>query len=99
MWPCVGRIPWWGICRCDSNVDLNVCRGLLAACAAAWWRRGGGGAEGRHGLAREVRQWERGRERVSVCLFVTLCYLSKYSCIVVRCDDTISFMVQGLGLV
>ena len=71
MWPCVGRIPWWGICRCDSNVDLNVCRGLLAACAAAWWRRGGGGAEGRHGLAREVRQWERGRERVSVCLFVT----------------------------
>ena len=36
---------------------------------------------------REVRQWERGRERVSVCLFVTLCHLSKYSCIVVRCES------------
>ena len=36
---------------------------------------------------REVRQWERGRERVSVCLFVTLCHLSKYSCIIVRCES------------
>lgn len=77
----------WGIFVVILNVNLNVCRGLLAACAAAWWRRGGGGAEGRLGLAREVRQWERGRERVSVCLFVTLCHLSKYSCIIVCCES------------
>ena len=44
--------PFVGICRGDLNVNLNVCRGLLAACAVAWWRRGGGGAEGRQGLAR-----------------------------------------------
>ena len=64
-------------------------------CAVGCWRhvlrRGGGaargGAEGRQGLAREVRQWERGRERVSVCLFVTLCHLSKYSCIIVWCES------------
>jgi hypothetical protein len=26
-----------------------------------------------------MRQWERGRERVSVCLFVTFSHLSKYA--------------------
>ena len=82
-----GRIPLWGIYCCAFECDLNVCRGLVAACAAAWWRRGSGGAEGRQGLAREVHQWERGRERVSVCLFVTLCHLSKYSCIIVCCES------------
>ena len=63
-------------------------------CAAVWWRhvrrRCGGAAAWRRrvpGVWREVRQWERGRERVSVCLFVTLCHLSKYSCIVVRCES------------
>ena len=79
----------WAESLCGGFVvgNLNVCRGLLAACAAAWWRCGGGGADGRQGLAREVRQWERGRERVSVCLFVTLCHLSKYSCIIVCCES------------
>ena len=63
-------------------------------CAVGCWRhvlrRGGGAAAAAPRGARvwrEVRQWERGRERVSVCLFVTLCHLSKYSCIVVRCES------------
>jgi hypothetical protein len=50
----------WHVAMCGQNPfvggfvvgDLNVCRGLLAACAAAWWRRGGGGADGCQGLAR-----------------------------------------------
>ena len=37
-------------------VYLNVRHGLLAACAAALWRCSGVGADGRQGLAREVRQ-------------------------------------------
>ena len=63
-------------------------------CAVGCWRhvlrRGGGAAVAApmgDRVWREVRQWERGRERVSVCLFVTLCHLSKYSCIIVRCES------------
>ena len=61
---------------CDVGVAaLRRC--VVVAAARRRWARGFGAG----------RQWERGRERVSVCLFVTFSHLSKYSCIVVRCES------------
>ena len=64
-------------------------RGVGAARRAAAGEREGFGAG---------RQWERGWERVSVCLFVTFSHGSKYAFIVVRCQrlEGVGFLLTAL---
>ena len=67
MWP-VGRIPLGGFCCCAFECGVFECvMWALWRCGVAlWWRRRRRWARG-FGAG---RQWERGRERVSVCAFL-----------------------------
>ena len=74
-------------------------------CAVSCGARGFGAAQRAAAGEREGfcagRQWERGWERVGVCLFVTFSHLSKYSCIVVRCEslEGVGFLLTALSSV
>ncbi len=70
----------------------------------AWWATARGVGAARRAAAGERegvgagRQWERGWERVSVCLFVTFSHGSKYAFIVVRCQrlEGVGFLLTAL---